>query len=780
MNIRKIAIAAVMSCMLPGCTDCPPGQVSSGDGNVLDVPEHAIVPGAVTVRVSEHLAERLLESCSKDGTVATKASGFSLSGGNVTGVRTLFRIGGKFEARQREAGLHRWFVIEYDTDVPSTKASSEIMDMEGVELAEPVLRIKRNSVEMNDPYLSGQWHYCNTGQYGFAEGIDIRLQEAWDTYGVFGDSSVTVAIIDGGVDITHPDLIGNLWTNEAELNGTAGADDDGNGYRDDVHGYNFVTGSADIHGETHGTHVAGTVSAVNNNGIGVCGVAGGRYPEIPGARLMCLQIMDDRYEDRGAYIEPVFQYAADNGAVIAQNSWGYEVSPSSMPASEKAAIDYFIRYAGTDEYGRQTGPMKGGLVVFAAGNENVSLSYPGAYEKVLSVAAIGPYGSAAYYTNYGPWVDVCAPGGDLQANYQYGGVMSTVPGRQYARLQGTSMACPHVSGLAALVLSCAGREGYTCDDLYRTIIDTADPDIYNYNPARKGQLGSGMIDAVKALSFLHTAPDDNHPPVIEASDDSPIVVGPYGTVTRSYTSSDIDGDRTRISCAAEGNTAGLTYSCPAENQVTVSIDGAKSTAGEYSFTITAVDQYGTETFLTVPYTVQENHAPAMIGEIGTAGINGAGSSVSFSVYDYFSDEDGEPLAVIANVSDRNVVAFSYLDGEITLKGLRTGTAEVRLTVCDTRGAAAGCKFSVFVRDASRPFDLYPNPAREYVNVRTGEDRECIVEICSSTGTKMFSAKSFIGISRPMQINVAALAPGTYTVALTGSDGSKSKANFVKL
>jgi len=140
---------------------------------------------------------------------------------------------------------------------------------------------------------------------------------------------------------------------------------------------------------------------------------------------MCLQMMDERYESMSDIAE-VFQYAADNGANIAQNSWGYEVSPSYMPQSDALAIDYFIDNAGCDEDGNQLeeSPMKGGVVIFAAGNDEMNYSYPPGYERVIAVAAIGPTGKAAYYTNYGDWVDVAAPGGDQRENGNEGGVLS--------------------------------------------------------------------------------------------------------------------------------------------------------------------------------------------------------------------------------------------------------------------------------------------------------------------------------------------------------------------
>ena len=509
--MKRIILYAAACALAAACQTAPElSEKDSGSGTV-SVPESAVVPGVMKIRVSDELAERLLAAADAAGNIQDPdKAGLVLPGINVTSVRTSFRIGGRFEARQRKAGLHKWFTVEFDDNMPVTRAVSGVSETSGIEISEPALRISPAAVTMNDPRYGDQWHYHNTGnQEWMRAGIDMKLQEAWDAYEIFGNSNVTVAVIDGGVDYSHQDLAGNIWTNEAEANGTAGTDDDGNGYIDDIHGFNFVTMTAAINPETHGTHVAGTVAAVNNNGVGVCGVAGGRYPE-PGARLMCLQMMDDRYDNRGADIGLVFQYAADNGANIAQNSWGYEISPTYMPESDAAAIDYFIDNAGCDEDGNQLpdSPMKGGVVICAEGNNSLNYDYPSGYERVIAVAAIGPDGVAASYTNYGPWVDVCAPGGDQNRYGTSAGVLSTVPGGSYSYLQGTSMACPHVSGLAALVLSVMGGEGYTNEQLTETILNCTDDSIYDYNPDMEGQLGRGLVNAMQALaSFSDIAPE---------------------------------------------------------------------------------------------------------------------------------------------------------------------------------------------------------------------------------------------------------------------------------
>ena len=886
MNKGKIIFCIALCAAAISCQKEPQSTVQGpADEPVAGVTESAVIQGVMKVNVSDELADRLLAQADATGLVSNpESAGLAVPGMEIKSVSSTFLIGGKFEARQRAAGLHKWFTVTYDEDVPMTRASGDLSQVEGIEFTEPVLKLKKASVTMDDPMYSSQWHYHNTGQNGFTAGVDIKLQEAWDTYGVFGNENVIVAIMDGGVDITHPDIEPNLWVNEAELNGTPGRDDDGNGYIDDVYGYNFVTNNADINGEVHGTHVAGTVSAANNNGIGVCGVAGGRYPDQPGVRLMCLQTMDERYPDTGSNNARFFQYAADNGANIAQCSWGYEVPPTQMLPSDAAAIDYFVDYAGIDENGNQVGPMKGGLVVFAAGNESLSYSYPAGYERVIAVAAIGPYGKAPSYTNYGEWVDVCAPGGDQNTWGNSAGVLSTVNGGQYSYLQGTSMACPHVSGLAALVLSVKGQEGYTWEDLFDLIVNSTDPSIYNYNPGMRGQLGTGMIDAVLALSSISTEapeplshievearannvfftvdvpsdPDNttayyynvyysrssftgsdlsgterfrttvkdaedagnglktfvlegldfntgyyfaisasdfagnesalsevmtvstgsNNAPAITADSDEPLVAKAYGSYSRTYTATDPDGHDVELECTLTGN-SGVTAEQLAENIVKVTVNGAVAVEGTHSFTLTAVDEYGARTDVQQEYTVMPNHAPVLVQDFGTICINGSGGTVSVSVADHVTDEDGGPLSVLLSIADRNVVSFVYADEVITFTGKTLGVTQVNLTVSDAKGASVQTSFNVVVRDSSKPYDLYPNPVTDWLNIRTPESMACGVSVYTATGAQVYSGEGESSIDEPFRIDMSSSAPGQYTVRLD-LEGQEYQTTIVKL
>lgn len=212
------------------------------------------------------------------------------------------------------------------------------------------------------------------------------------------------------------------------------------------------------------------------------------------------------------FIAAAIKYGADNGAVISQNSWGYAATRAGRNASSyinpvhKEAIDYFIKYAGCDNKGEQLdgSPMKGGIVLFASGNANTSdprIAAPADYEKVVAVAAIEADYRKASYSNYGTYTDISAPGGSLDGD---GRIWSTTTERSnnYEYLAGTSMACPLVSGVAALVIEKygVGKKGFTPEALKEILYQSA-YDLDEYNPRYAGQLGHGCVDAAAALEI---------------------------------------------------------------------------------------------------------------------------------------------------------------------------------------------------------------------------------------------------------------------------------------
>lgn len=483
----------------------------------------------------------------------------------VASLRRVFPCNPVAEERTRAAGLHKWYIVTFDEEVDLDAAARRLAAVSEVSFVQFNTKLQLASDNracpyrggsaatraaaggFNDPGYKDQWHYSNNGDRVFAEttraGADINVEEAWKL--AAGDPSLTVAIVDQGIKYSHPDLAANMWINKAEQSGTTGRDDDGNGYADDVYGYNFALGTSrltwdveayddkgkNVGDSGHGTHVAGTVAAVSNNGVGVSGIAGGTGRN-DGVKLMSCQIFSGGNGGTISTSVRAIKYAADNGASIIQCSWGY---PTQSPftsdsfyernyAAEKEAIDYFVSKKNNDV-------LDGGLAIFAAGNDATNFaSYPGGYRSYVSVTSFGPDYLPAYYTNYGPGCNVAAPGGDASispAGTSAAQVLSTLPselpaelgtdGADYGYMQGTSMACPHVSGVAALGLSYALAKGrhYTVDE-FKSMLLTAVNDIDSYiiGGTKNGMvlrnyrknMGTGSIDAYQLLMQIEGTP----------------------------------------------------------------------------------------------------------------------------------------------------------------------------------------------------------------------------------------------------------------------------------
>jgi PKD repeat protein/subtilisin family serine protease len=463
--------------------------------NLLQIPVEAYEAGKFKIKLKperENLIPVLSSSTSPVGYVVTGIPSFDALNQyySIKSYRPLFdhlyhtrSDSDQFMERHKAWGFHLWLEVIVDDKTDIIDAVMQFSALSEVDFAEPEYRkrlvindAKFNSANLvisnenepegrwtpNDPQYGNQWHYKNTGQQGGTPGADISLQEAWNIEK--GNSNVIVAVIDGGISYTHQDLASNMWS---EI------------------GYNFVNGSPTVTPHDHGTHVAGTIAAVTSNMIGVAGVAGGSGTG-DGVRLMSCQVFSNNGSG-GFHLAPI--YAADNGASISQNSWGYS-NAGVYDQSVLDAIDYFNVYGGGEA-------MNGGITLFSAGNSNSPGQwYPACYSGCFSVAATNNQDKKAWYSNYDTWVDISAPGGETNS-VTARGVLSTLPNNSYGYFQGTSMACPHVSGVVALMISLGYGEltSLQIDSILRNTTDNH----YNINSNYLGKLGSGRLNAHSAL-----------------------------------------------------------------------------------------------------------------------------------------------------------------------------------------------------------------------------------------------------------------------------------------
>lgn len=564
---RLLYIALALCGVLVGCTrDIDDVKVESGEvaseSKILRSSEGAI-RGEIVVCFGADAESRLADVATRANATRSGVAGVDALLDRVGGyaVRPVFVVTEKNRKRVESMGMHLWYTLHFDGDAQLDEVAAELAkvgEVRIVEYSHAAVKISplgvspkgvsqvaemRTNIPYDDTYSNDLWNFNNLGKetniYSASddkyavEGADVNILPAWKL--CVGDPSIVVAVVDEGVAYNHPDLYDNMWVNSGEIAGN-GIDDDGNGYVDDIYGYNFAYNQGEITwedfeysggqylGDTgHGTHVAGVISAMNNNSVGVCGIAGGNYAENKkGVRIMSVQTFAGNVESNPSNTARGIQYAADNGANILQCSWGYPTgNPKNDAAYERyagveaAAIRYFINYADADD---DESPLDGGIAIFAAGNNSRSPAvYPGAMENCVSVTAMAPSFLPAWYTNYGPGCDIVAPGGD--GNYSNGAILSTVPAirptgdQEYVYMNGTSMACPHVSGVAALALSYAKQLGKRFSNrVFRDMLLTSVNDYYSNIPSTLAYakyidaMGAGYVDAYKLLMQVDGTP----------------------------------------------------------------------------------------------------------------------------------------------------------------------------------------------------------------------------------------------------------------------------------
>ena len=464
----------------------------------------------------------------------------------------------------RFAIVPQWSVVTVDPGQTPEQAMAALAAQPGVVDVEPDLPLRIDRIP-NDSRFSFLYGLNNNGQTGGVADADIDAPEAWDL-ATGGD--VLVAVIDTGVDYTHPDLAANIWTNPGEIPGN-GVDDDGNGFVDDVHGYDFANGDPDPRDDNnHGTHVAGIIAAVGDNGQGVVGVNWR-------ARIMALKFMDANGRGSTSAAIQALDYAVRMGARVSNNSWG--------GGGFSRALRDAIAAAG----------RAGHLFVAAAGNDGVNADrsphYPSGYtlDNIVSVAATDDADRLARFSNYGAAsVDLGAPGVSIE---------STLRGNRYGSLSGTSMATPYVTGAAALLL--AANPGLTVAQLKAALLDNVDP----IAALRGRSLTGGRLNLFRALSAVAQAapPANPAPPATPAPSPTPTPApAPLAVSPTSLTL--VAGSSRTLS--ASGGQAPYTWSSADAAVASVDANGTVRALAAGTTTVTVADAAGARVLVSVVVT----------------------------------------------------------------------------------------------------------------------------------------------------------------------------------
>ena len=742
----------------------------------------------ISVQFDDALAAAVEEALANGSVVPTKAPGMSsmMEELGIESMERVFPDAGEFEPRSRKMGMHRFYTVKFTKDVPVTKAAADFSGVPGVISAHPPRKIyKRSFSAPNDPYFNRQWHYVSSN------GADINVKGVWEKY-TTGSNSVIVCVVDEPIDPSHADLKDNLWM-------------DAEGHT----GYNFARNSWDLtirpaggDGDIgHGTHVGGTISAVSNNGVGVAGIAGGDYASgVQGVLLQSSAIFSGTSYATDANTAKAVKWGAEHGAVISQNSWGLVADynqDGKVTASElesframtidddpalKAAVDYFIQYAGCDADGNQLpdSPMKGGLVLFAAGNEGylgVDWDPYAAYEPVIAVGAFRETGASAYYSNYGTWIDVAAPGG--YGTSSSNSIWSTLPVSNYISSSGyggtdwagTSMACPHVSGVAALIVSYFGGQGFTADDAKDILFGGLGNVIGGSKPVGR------KIDALASFEYgiaKYGEPGGSTP---DKSNESPVItLSPSALTLKAHESavvsvevSDPDGDP--FECVLEDAGSGaVTFD---QSTMTLRVTASREPrGGSFKAVVKVTDQplrggaSPLSATATLEYTILPNHAPVATGWIEDKFQQSLNPFI-LSLANLFRDEDGETLHYTQTVEDTSVASAEISGGNVVLYPVAYGVTRVKVNALDGLGESASISFKVAFSDPQNPVTVTEGNVSDTLVL--GIDSETITDVTitvyNASGATVLRTVCSTSAFDLINLDVSSLAPGRYTAVL---------------
>jgi serine protease len=530
----------------------------------------------------------------------------------------------------------------YRVNLPGTmsveRAVAILRARSGVALAQPDYRVQIARTP-NDPSFGSLWGLDNTGQGGGTANADINAPEAWNTG--TGTGRTVVAVIDTGVDYNHPDLAANMWRNSREIPGN-GIDDDRNGFKDDVYGYDFANNDSNpMDDNGHGTHVSGTIGAAGDNGVGVAGVDWH-------AKIMALKFLDSSGSGYLSNAVRALNYAIASGAKVVNASFGGGGYDSAMATAINNARS------------------RGVIVVAAAGNDgsnnDADPAYPANYagDNVVSVAATDRYDQLAYFSNYGrTTVDIAAPGQSI---------FSTLPNGRYGTYSGTSMATPHVAGALALVWD--AHPDWTYRQVIEALLNTADR-----VPSLSGKVATGRLDLGAAINYGGTTATP--PPATSTDTTPPKVTG----VTFSGTGSAISRARVTFSEAMNASTfavADATLAGPAGRSI--GIGGVTPvSATEFDVTFPAQSAAGTYTLAIGP-SVRDLAGNLMAQRVTVSTVlSGAQTFTSTNVGKTVADF-GQVISTLTINQD-----VTIRDLSVTVNLSHTYTGDVRMTLVGPDG-----------------------------------------------------------------------------------------------